>query len=99
MLDSYESSVELGTVECGLICTKLSVVTISLFAAYLRSSTRGHNFKLYKPHVQTTLHKHYFSLSVINNWNSLPYEVVNTISLDSFKSKLNNTWEDKIYVF
>ena len=63
------------------------------------SRTRGHNFKLYKPLVQTTIRKHFFSIRVINNWSSLPYEVVNAVSLDSFKSKLDNAWEDKIYVF
>ena len=63
------------------------------------SRTRGHNFKLYKPLVRTTIHKHFFSIRVINNWNSLPYEVVNAVSLDSVKSKLDNAWEDKIYVF
>ena len=63
------------------------------------SRTRVHNFKLYKPLVQTTIHKHFFSIRVINNWNSLPYEVVNAVSLDSVKSKLDNAWEDKIYVF
>ena len=63
------------------------------------SRTRGHNFKLYKPLVQTTIRKHFFSIRVINNWNSLPYKVVNAVSLDSFKSKLDNAWEDKIYVF
>ena len=63
------------------------------------SRTRGHNFKLYKPLVQTAIHKHVFSIRIINDWNSLPYEVVKAVSLDSFKSKLDNAWEDKIYVF
>ena len=63
------------------------------------SRTRGYNFKIYKPLVQTTIRKHFFSIRVINNWNNLPYEVVNAVSLDSFKSKLDNAWEDKIYVF
>ena len=64
-----------------------------------QSRTRGHKFKLYKPLVQTTIRKHFFSIRAINNWNSLPYEVVNAVSLDSFKSKLDNAWENKIYVF
>ena len=63
------------------------------------SRIRGHDFKLYKPLVQTTIRKYFFSIRVINNCNSLPYEVVNAVSLDSFKSKLDNAWEDKIYVF
>ena len=53
------------------------------------SRTRGHNFKLYKPLVQATIHNYIFSIRVINNWNSLPYKVVNVVSLDSFKSKLD----------
>ena len=53
------------------------------------SRTRGHNFNLYKPLV---------SIRVINNWNSFPYEVVYAGSLDSFKSKLDSTWKDKVYV-
>ena len=60
--------------------------------------TRGHKFKLYKPLVPTTIRKQFFSIRVINNWNSLPYEVVNAVSLDSFKSKLDNPWEDKVCV-
>ena len=63
------------------------------------SRTRDHNFKLYKPLVQTTIRRNFFTIKAINNWNSLPYEVVNAVSLDSFKSKLDNAWEDKIYVF
>ena len=62
------------------------------------SRTRGHNFKLYKPLTQTTIRKYFFNIRVINNWNSLPYEVVNAVSLGSFLSKLDNVWEDKIYV-
>ena len=63
------------------------------------SRTRGHNLKLYKPLVQTAICKHFFSIRVINNRNSVPYEVVNAVSLDSFKSNLDNAWENKIYVF
>ena len=63
------------------------------------SRIRGHDFKLYKPLVQTTIRKYFSSIRVINNCNSLPYEVVNAVSLDSFKSKLDNAWENKIYVF
>ena len=44
------------------------------------------------------IHKHFFSIRVINNWNSLPFEVVNAVSLASFKSKLDNVWEDNICV-
>ena len=61
----------------------------------IQSRTGGHNFKLYKPLVQTTIRKHFFGIRVINNSNSLPYKVVNAVSLNKFKSKLDNAWEDK----
>ena len=61
--------------------------------------TWGHNSKLYKPLTQTTIRRHFLSKRVINNWNSIPYEFVNAVSLDSFKSKLDEVWEDKIHVF
>ena len=60
--------------------------------------TRGISFKLYKPLVQTTIRKHFYSIRVMNNWNSLPYKVVNAVSLDSFHSKSDNAWEDKKYM-
>ena len=63
------------------------------------SRTRGHNFKLYIPLVKTAICKHFFSIGVINNWSSLPQEVVNAVSLDSFKSKLDTDWEDEYMYF
>ena len=61
-----------------------------------RIHDKGTNFILYKPLAQTTIRKHFFSIRVINNWKSLPYEVVNAVSLDGFKSKLDNAWEDNL---
>ena len=54
----------------------------------IHSRTGGHNFKLYKPLVQTTTRKHFFGIKVINNSNSLPYKVVNAVSLTA----LNQSW-------
>ena len=61
--------------------------------------TRSHKSKLYKPLAQTTIRKQFLSQRGLNNWNSLPYEFVNVVSLDSFKSKLDDALEDKIHVF
>ena len=60
--------------------------------------TRGHNFKLHKPFVQTTICKHFFNIRAINNYSSFPYKVVNAVFSDSFKSRLDNILQDKIYV-
>ena len=57
------------------------------------SRTRGHNFKLQKQTVKSEIRKNSFSNRVIDTWNSLPYDVVNADSVNSFKSKLNRHWK------
>ena len=49
-------------------------------------STRGHNLKLMRPQVRTERRKQFFSVRVVRMWNELPAEVVNSSSLNSFKT-------------
>ena len=49
-------------------------------------STRGHRFKLAVPHVRLDLRKYFFSVRVIKLWNNLPADVVNSTSVNTFKS-------------
>ena len=53
------------------------------------SITRGHKFELNKPFVKNKVRKHFFNIQEINDWNSLPPSVFNTVSLDSLKAKLD----------
>ena len=69
-----------------------------LFAVDNNSITRGHNFKLKKPPFKTTIRQHFFNNCVVNNWNSLPFDVVNATSINSFKNKLDKCWENRMYV-
>ena len=61
------------------------------------NTTRGHNKKLKKPFVRSKLLQHYFSNRCVNNWNSLPYNVVNAVSLDVFKTALDDFWITKLH--
>ena len=62
------------------------------------SVTRGYKFKLKKPIAKNKTRKYFFvSIRVINDWNSFPTVVVNAVSLNSFKTKLDNIWSDKEY--
>ena len=54
--------------------------------------TRGQPFKLTKSRYNLELRKHFFTNRVINQWNSLPSDVVCTPSVNSFKSKLDIYW-------
>ena len=56
--------------------------------------SRGHNLKLYKgPTPNTDLRKNFFSVRIINIWNSLPQEVVSAPSINCFKNRLDNHWK------
>ena len=69
----------------------------ALFNVDSTSVTKGHKFTLKKPFVKNKVHKHFLSIQVINDWNSLLPGVVNAVPLDSFKTKLDKIWSDKTY--
>jgi len=60
------------------------------------ATTRGHSFKLQKPFSSVLSRRNCFSVRVINNWNKLPYDVVNSNSF-IFKSRLDNYWHNNMY--
>ena len=55
-----------------------------------QSRTRGHNWKLEKrEHINSTVRSGWFTIRVINPWNSLPPSVVNAPSIATFKERLD----------
>ena len=69
----------------------------SLLLTLSKSHTRSNGLKLDKKHCNTSLRLSFFTQRVVNRWNSLPSVVVMAPSLDSFKNRLDNHWEDKKY--
>ena len=54
-----------------------------------------HNLKIYQDHVRYSLRKYSFSYrvnGVIHVWNSLPNEVIEANSTNSFKNRLDKHW-------
>ena len=51
------------------------------------TSTRGHNCKLVKSCCSTECRLHFFSLRTINRWNSLSQDLIDSSSVNSFKSR------------
>ena len=51
--------------------------------------TRGHSWKLMKPHSSADARRFFFSVQVINKWNSLPQEAVDASSVNMFKNQLD----------
>ena len=53
------------------------------FAPATISTTKGHNYKIFKPHSQCLTRLNFFSNRVINDWNSLPTNIVNATSINN----------------
>ena len=63
------------------------------------TTTRGHPLKLFKKRCRLNFRSNYFSQRVIDQWNGLPSNLVTALSLNAFKSRLNNFWKDHPFKF
>ena len=54
-----------------------------------RPPTRGHDWRIVKPHTRTHRRKKFFDIRIINYWNDLPSNIVMYQSISSFKSNLD----------
>ena len=63
---------------------------VDLFILSPVSRTRGHRFKILKPHISVESRRRYFSVRCIDVWNSLPGELVECGSVLSFKTGLHD---------
>jgi len=48
----------------------------------------GHKLKIYKPQVHLDIRKYFFSIKVLEEWNSLPIALINCNTVESFKKKI-----------
>ena len=55
--------------------------------------TRGHNLKLKKKSANKTARLHFFTVRIVELWNGLPSEVVNSPSVNAFKNRLDKFWK------
>ena len=57
--------------------------------------TRGHSKKVVKHHYNFKSSMNSFCARSANSWNLLPSDTVNSKSVNSFKSNLNDAWKQK----
>ena len=69
------------------------------FVPHQYSSTRGHSKKLQKPRSNTNLRLHSFSNRIVNTWNSLPQEIIDSSSLNVFKSQIDHHFATQRYAY
>ena len=69
-----------------------NIETTTFFTLNQNQRTRGHSFKLNKPRANSSLRLNSFSMRVINDWNDLTNETVNSKTLNAFKTNLKREW-------
>ena len=69
----------------------------NIFLDFQSSITRGHDCKLRKKKATKLARINVFSNRVVNDWNSLPPNVVSAGTTNAFKNAIDKHWEDKIY--
>jgi len=60
----------------------------NFFEPDTNSRTRGHSLKLRKHHCRLDLRHHFYSERVINKWNSLDQQTIDSTTLNNFKQNL-----------
>ena len=63
------------------------------------SITRGHSFKIFIPRTRLDKTRRFFSVRVIQSWNSLADDTVNSSALAIFKCLLHRDLGQKLYDF
>ena len=53
------------------------------------STTRNNGFNIIGKRFRSNAAKHYFFNRIVNIWNYLPAQIVNSITIESFKNKLD----------
>ena len=79
----------------GLLPTPFS----RFFKITTNSTTRGHSAKITKAHCKLDIRRFFFSERVINRWNQLDQEAVDSGTENSFKNNLEPIRKSKIGFF
>ena len=70
------------------------IIIIVFFSRPPCNYTRGHQLKLFKNSRRKKTWKNSFSWRMMTRWNSLPSAMVESMTINQFKSNLEKCWED-----
>ena len=86
-----------GLIQVFKIFKGLDNVQYSDFFIMADTKLRGHELKVYKPHVHLDIRKYFFSVRIVDAWNSLPAAVLRCNTVENLKKKLDCLFKDRGY--
>ena len=60
---------------------------------------KGHGMRLYLQRSIKPVRKNSFGVRIVNIWNNLPENVVNSPNVNTFKNRLDTHWENQEILF
>ena len=71
-----------------------NVCPIGLFDNDFSDRTRNNGKKSIVKRFNTSVAQHFFPMNITTTWNALPYDGVNSRTVNTFKNHLDAHWED-----
>jgi len=68
----------------------------NFFQLVTNSRTRGPRFQIVKVRARLEVRNKFFSQRVVNSWNQRPKHVVEAVTINSFKNRLDSFWEETV---
>ena len=74
-------------------------ITLNNFFKLASTTLRGHTLKIYKPQVHLDVRKFFFTVRIIDVWNSLPISLINCETITTFKKHLDCLLKNRGYIY
>ena len=78
-----------GDMAYNIMTGKVRIDTHNIFNLRMNSTTRGHLYKILKQHAKSPASQSTFCNRIVNDWNDLPYHIIEANNINTFKNALD----------